>query len=664
MYLSELTAYAGEKYNIQEQHKWADFPGFSVLASPDTGKWLALLMRQWDTESGEMLERCDIKCGQSCKSEIRVSYVTAPFRMKGQKWAGVIIDRQTEPETVFRLFDCAVTLEKENAAGLQADSGYTVVLEETCEKSGAPQNGVIFKDIALPFYRGTRKPPSIRHTARTEPSTVSFGQVDLKDLHIPEQILKMRALYDFGDGSFLQKQKNFYRQGKFMESYEDDRPWMGEFRRYFPTYHDLNIPQLRGYFTWRTHVRKGEFRPAPDSFAYIYLYELLCGIGSAGPLDSLQKMREFEREFPDTGSGDSGIRKDLRRWMQEYAILKRLPAEVIAEYADPDFLKRDSALISLKNPDEHTDDEVFAALVELADGKLAQSPVIEKHKNGKHLFASLWRYMTKYCVAGDKDLFASCFGQPRPFVWHPLGSAVFWTQEEAGDADITVNPLRSYRCRGGEWKEVRYDPLYFNKERLQSIVHEADRALRSVLKTGHYLRRKAEEAWITPYVDEVLEEERRAEEEAARPVITIDLSGLEQIRTDAGITRDSLLTEEETEDALRKPEPPVVPETPVIPEQPYIPETPNIQELPEGLDELHVLILTKILLKEDADALIRENRLMPSVVTDTINEALFDLIGDAALMCEGSRITVTEDYEEDLKELLFIQTEAQRSAKS
>ena len=112
MYLSELTAYAGEKYNIQEQHKWADFPGFSVLASPDTGKWLALLMRQWDTESGEMLERCDIKCGQSCKSEIRVSYVTAPFRMKGQKWAGVIIDRQTEPETVFRLFDCAVTLEK------------------------------------------------------------------------------------------------------------------------------------------------------------------------------------------------------------------------------------------------------------------------------------------------------------------------------------------------------------------------------------------------------------------------------------------------------------------------------------------------------------------------------------------------------------------------
>ena len=43
--LSELTSYAEEKYHIQEQRKWAEFPGFSVLADPHTGKWAALLMR-------------------------------------------------------------------------------------------------------------------------------------------------------------------------------------------------------------------------------------------------------------------------------------------------------------------------------------------------------------------------------------------------------------------------------------------------------------------------------------------------------------------------------------------------------------------------------------------------------------------------------------------
>ena len=47
MELSELAAYAEEKYHIREEHKWAEFPGFSVLADPRTGKWAALLMRQW-----------------------------------------------------------------------------------------------------------------------------------------------------------------------------------------------------------------------------------------------------------------------------------------------------------------------------------------------------------------------------------------------------------------------------------------------------------------------------------------------------------------------------------------------------------------------------------------------------------------------------------------
>ena len=52
MELSELTAYAEEKHHIREQHKWSDSPGFSVLTDPATGKWAALLMRQWDTETG------------------------------------------------------------------------------------------------------------------------------------------------------------------------------------------------------------------------------------------------------------------------------------------------------------------------------------------------------------------------------------------------------------------------------------------------------------------------------------------------------------------------------------------------------------------------------------------------------------------------------------
>ena len=49
MKLEELTAYAEEKYHISEEHKWMDFPGFSVLASLESAaeETEALVKKAW-----------------------------------------------------------------------------------------------------------------------------------------------------------------------------------------------------------------------------------------------------------------------------------------------------------------------------------------------------------------------------------------------------------------------------------------------------------------------------------------------------------------------------------------------------------------------------------------------------------------------------------------
>ena len=122
MQLSELAAYAEEKYQIKEERKWTEFPGFSVLADPQTGKWAALLMRQWDYERGEELQRCDIKCGQQCLSEFQVPYVAGAFRMKGSKWVGVSFDDGTDPEIVCELFDRAVRALRHGRGNIILDS--------------------------------------------------------------------------------------------------------------------------------------------------------------------------------------------------------------------------------------------------------------------------------------------------------------------------------------------------------------------------------------------------------------------------------------------------------------------------------------------------------------------------------------------------------------
>ena len=52
------------------------------------------------------------------------------------------------------------------------------------------------------------------------------------------------------------------------------------------------------------------------------------------------------------------------------------------------------------------------------------------------------------------------------------------------------------------------------------------------------------------------------------------------------------------------------------------------------------------------DELVRAHKLLPAVVTDTINEAFFDEIGDSILDCDGDQIRLVEDYVEDVKDIV------------
>lgn len=656
MNLSELTAYAEDKYHIREEQKWDDFRSFSVLTDPETGKWVALMMRQWDYETGNELCRCDIKCGRQILTEINVPYVTGAYRMRGEKWVGVTFDDRTEPEVVFKLFDEAI---RTGRAG-----SYTVVLEERKKEESGGKSGKVFKDTLLPLeaMRGNYDRSRFREKKQEE---VKIGQ-QTKLEPIPVRLLQMMQLYEYGSSSFENKCRNFVLQGRYMEDYEDDAPWNGEVKRYFTTYHDLNLNQLRGYFAWRTRIRRGEFYPITTSLAYMYIYELLNMIGAETPDEVIRKMREFEKGFLDSGIGDRSMRENLHRWIMEFAVLSGSPREEVLSLIDPEMVRRDRQLMVLRKPSEHSDEEIFGALNAVTGGKTEKSSAIMKEpERGMHLFAEVWRYMAEHYEDCGWDIFAACFGKLRKFPWHPLANAVYLDQEKREDLEYKVTECRKFVFRKGEWFEVRYDELFFDRYRVHAIVHEADRQIRRYLKTGHYLREKKGEEWISPYVEAVIEADKAAAEEAARPKITIDLSGLDRIRQDAQITRDSLLTE----DDMREQAPDQAAEQTTLP--PHLNEERQIIQLTTAtvsqftgeeektaaaeipsLDETQAQILLSVMRGEPVAGLIRQKALMPSVVADAINEAFFDEIGDNVLTCEGDEIALVEDYREDLELIL------------
>ena len=380
-------------------------------------------------------------------------------------------------------------------------------------------------------------------------------------------------------------------------------------------------------------------------------------------------MREFECCYLDSGIGDPSMYENLHRWMLEFAVVSGAPREEVQRYIDASLLQRDEALLTLKEPRDVPDDELFAALSFITGGKIEKSPVIVREgERGKHLLTEVWRNLSENYSVDGWDIFTACFGKMRSYPWHPLANAVYYSGERPADREYVVNDCRRFVCRDGVWTEVKYDSLYFDRYKINTVVRAADRLLRRYLKTGHYLQSRKEEKWITPYVEAVTEADKAALEEAAKPVVTLDLSGLERIRQDAAITRENLLTDEEKAPDSGMTKAPCEPQgqetmpgdlpaaAPVIPsrltqqeENAYDRSAPPVIE---GLDPIYLRILTAVMRGESAAELIRENHLMPSVAADAVNEALFDEIGDNVLLCEGDAIILVEDYREDVEEIL------------
>lgn len=691
MLLEGLTVYALNKYGIREEYKWTQFPGFSVLCHPKTGKWVALLMRQWDPDAGEMQEVCDLKSGHVVLSERSPEWLSGPFRMKGTNWIGVRFTDETDRGVVLRLFDQAIRLGNPPAKA--------IVLENPAPETAKER---VFQDVPLDFgdwKSGNSAPvPAPDAASRQTPARGGTGITDsffrATDA-LPQQYIDMMDLYDYNDRKSGHAARNFVRQGRFMENATDHLPWNGWIRQRFPTYHDLNVRQLRGYFTWRTEIRNGIFQDANSSLAYLYLYELLNGIGADSPQDALEKLEAFETGFLDAGYGDEQMHLNLRRWMYEFSIVHDMPPEVTVRYMHPETSRRDEALSILKEPQNRTDREICDALLQFAPRWQKQGKVVrDSSGRGPALFAQAWRDLVdhKWQDTGQ-TVFEACFGTAQSYRWYPLSNAVWMDPEQGKDREYHLSPIRSWSRHKGIWHESRYESLYFNLDRLQVIARAMERLLRKEAGIRGSLQKRPEEAWVEPFILETVERDRQerearkreAERRAAMDSVQIDFSSLSKIRQDAIATRDSLLTEEETEE--RTPEvlrsavfPPVEPaalddpdtEAGTQPESAALEadtigepgQTDHEERPPEilpadtsgvpgiDLDPAHHQILQALLTGKSAQPLIREHRLLASVVTDAINEALFDEIGDNALECDGDSIALVEDYREDVMDIL------------
>lgn len=422
----------------------------------------------------------------------------------------------------------------------------------------------------------------------------------------------------------------FIKQGKLLADYEDDYVYDRRVTHYFPTYQSLTNPELRGYFSWRTKLRRGNLQKTSLTYAFLYIYELLNQIGVTDPMDGYRKLTEFRDAY---GALDDGILPYLNLWLMDYVVYYNLDAGLLADTPQVRFNRGIAVLDSIQS---RGDEEVIRAVKQLSPKWLERSKFYREYREDCDTVTVrvLRRMSAHYNARCKKTMVEQYFGSFSQYRVILFDAAVFHERQVEGNRQYKVDENYIYRCRNGLWSVQKYNCLPHSNGKLGDVLKAIDGVMRECYGYGRPIQYKLDTKWILKIIWEesrnLLAEKKAAEEKK----ITIDYSRLARIRSDAAVTRDRLMVEEEAEEEA----PPV--QTPAPAEE--------LEDTPLTRDEYR--LLQSLLYGRDY-GWVRSSGLMLSVLVDGINDKLYDTFSDSVLLGDDPPELI-EDYIADLKEMI------------
>lgn len=449
---------------------------------------------------------------------------------------------------------------------------------------------------------------------------------------LPAPLQAARSLEKGAARMYQNRRSLFLNQAKLLEFYKDDYEGGYISRCYYPTYDLLNNQELRSYFAWRTKVRNGDIQPSCSSFAYLYLYELINGIGTGTPVEGLHKMDDFAAAYKEY---ESSLMNYYANWRKSYIIYYNLSDSFLG---GEEREGEEAHMAVLDSAQEQTDDAVAAAVKQLAPGWLNRSKFYKTHQTDMdRVIVQVLRRMHQHYSARSKRTFSEqLFGSRETYPVDLFCHAVFCDPLRHENSRYYITDSHYYECRNGYWTETSCFIDSHKRRKLEDLMKTIDASLRVALNDGKPIKSPSQLKWVTKVIEEEVAAllETQKQQEAAAKRVQIDYSALAQIRREAAITQDKLATEEEMEEEA----PPAVQ-----------PPPPQPEALPGDcpLDKTQYRLMQNLLYGGDTSWVQREGK-MVSVLLDSINEILYDTFQDAVIEDQQ----VVEDYIDELKEMV------------
>lgn len=461
----------------------------------------------------------------------------------------------------------------------------------------------------------------------------------------PPELREMRRMAQSKESIRWSESRLFYEQARFMEDFEDDRPYEGSVDIYFPTYQRLSEDQLRGYFTWRAAVRKGVFDDSCTTFCFILIYEILHNIGVETPEEGARLLNSIWN-----ATGKPSVKARIAEWAADYCAYYGL------ELSHFDVLRPrqsfESDLRCISDCSQRPDSDLYEAMKTFVPGYAERSALVAEHpEDHKELACRIVRKVAeRYSRHSGKEYAESLYTVHTSSFRNMFRNAVFFDYKAPRMYDIVLSDYTEYKCRGANWMASGLGRAKDNND-LRMIFREADSLLRkhygytSQLKESDWSKEKKKLA------SRAMEEMLRDRKEQERRKVVFDFSLLEGIRSSSELMREKLIVPGSEEDFRDSDETDHMP----VPEENADDSVAAVYEPSSApqetiLDSDERAVLSAIL--EGENALIVGYGMRLSILCDSINEKLYELLGDTAIEFDGNRPFIVEDYIDDVKGVL------------
>lgn len=337
------------------------------------------------------------------------------------------------------------------------------------------------------------------------------------------------------DFRYVSREGQFVQKARELESQTADHAEFVPFQTYWPTYDQMQPGQLKWYLYWRGEVRSERYHDTDLSYLFVYLYELIHGIGWSEPAHGVQLMDKvwhaYRKRYPK-------LDPYVREWKYDFSLvfgldiplfepLSKLPRSLSPELRELEWKRRFEA-----EPVELTWDLVL----QLSDYDIEKSRFYTEQGR-----KDLREYVPKVVALVDgylakttgSKLINHFMPREKKVSRYLFRSAVYDHDQYGRTATVSILPISEHL------------PL---RAYLTQLVRFTENKLRELSGFKGKLRGITIEPEVEELVSRFLNKEfelRKAEEAKARaPKVKINAAKLRKLQHESDEVRDMLLTEQ------------------------------------------------------------------------------------------------------------------------